>query len=155
MHAALERNYAHCPRVRCVRAAVTDVSGEVVMLRVKPESIGTEHLGEWAMGVSSLSDTLLRHYPDDVVTETVPALTFADLVAREGLGRIDVLQIDTEGHDWKVLRQVDLRHWRPRVVRVEVVNLEPTERLAVADVLAAAGYDLCYTGVDVTAVRRS
>jgi len=152
MHAALVRNYAGHPRVRCVRAAITSRSGEVTMLRVRPESVGTERLGEWAMGVSSLTDTLLRHYPDDVVAETVPALTFDDLVAQEGIERIDVLQIDTEGHDWEVLRQVDLRRWGPRVVRVELVNLQPPDRLAMLDALESAGYSVCFTGVDLTAV---
>jgi hypothetical protein len=81
----------------------------------------------------------------------VPALTFATLV--EGLDRIDVLHIDTEGHDAKILAQVDLARWRPAVIMFESVHLEASERAACESRLRAAGYSLVANEFDTVAVR--
>jgi len=60
----------------------------------------------------------------------IPAVSLAALLERQNVSKIDVLHIDTEGYDWKILRQLDLRMFRPKVILFEHKHLQETERLA-------------------------
>ena len=55
----------------------------------------------------------------------VPALTFASLT--KDVDDIDVLHIDTEGHDAKILAQVDFDAWTLSAVLFEHHHLDPDE----------------------------
>ena len=48
--------------------------------------------------------------------------------------------IDTEGADWMVVRQLDLEHYRPRLVYLEYVHLSPYEQIACANHFRNHGY---------------
>jgi hypothetical protein len=67
---------------------------------------------------------------------------------------LDVVQIDTEGHDLKVLMQLDFARYQPFVINFEAVNLNPQETAAAHELLFENGY-VCYRhGMDTFAVRR-
>ena len=66
--------------------------------------------------------------------------------------RIDVLQIDTEGHDHAILMQVPLRQLGVRVLHVELINVDPVQRLEVFETVRGLGYRCHYDGNDLTAV---
>jgi FkbM family methyltransferase len=143
------------PRLRLVQAAITDHDGSVDMTIVETDE-STPH---WFSQLSSIeSDVILRHQhlaPDlleRLRTVQVPAMTFASLV--EAMDRIDVLHIDTEGHDAKILSQVDLERWRPAIVMYESVHLEAGERARCEARLRSHGYDLVSNETDTVATRR-
>jgi FkbM family methyltransferase len=111
MFSALTRNYANCPFVRCARLAIVENDGPVKMYRIRPEAVSAGLIGDWALGLSSVSlDSTLKFYPELVETETVDGSTFRTFAAQYEINRVDVLQIDTEGHDYAVLKQI--RCWR-------------------------------------------
>ena len=99
------------------------------------------------------SDTLTRFYRDHQVTERVACITFDMLLSRHGLGEIDLLQIDTEGYDYAILRTVDFTRQRPSFINYERVLLQddegPCRRL-----LEDAGYTLTDWGQDTLCTRR-
>jgi FkbM family methyltransferase len=154
--AALQARRGDDPRLRLVRAAITDHDGEVDMTVVDTDD-STPH---WLSQLSSIdSDVIVRHsylvpggLQDRLRTVRVPAMTFATLV--EGLDRIDVLHIDTEGHDAKILAQVDFARWRPAIVMFESVHLEAGERARCEARLRSFGYDLVSNEFDTVATRR-
>ena len=153
MFQQLSANYAGCPFVHCVRLAITEQNGPVTLHRVRPDIIESGQVGDWALGLSSLSlASTLKFYQDQLETETVPGSTFADFAAGAGIDRIDVLQIDTEGHDYAILKQVPLRRLGIRLLQVELVNVDPVERLAVFDMLREQGYRYSFDGNDLTAM---
>jgi hypothetical protein len=59
---------------------------------------------------------------------------------KHALPRVDVLQIDTEGFDYRVFKQFDFAAYRPAIVNIEVVNLKPEELNALQGDLAGLGY---------------
>jgi FkbM family methyltransferase len=153
MFRELARNYASYPFVRCVQVAITDRNDPVILHRIRPDAIKAGLVGDWAFGVASLSlDSTLKFYPDLLETETVQGCTFGDLVAGAAIERIDVLQIDTEGHDYAILQQVPLRPLGVRLLHVELVNVDPLQRLAVFETVRRLGYRCHYDGNDLTAV---
>jgi hypothetical protein len=119
----------------------------------------------WAAGISSL-------YPDRnaIGGKRTPAEEFAKIrdhiekqsvrgeplpliLARHQIDRIDLLQIDTEGHDYKVLRQFDFERYRPELVQMEIYNLPDEERRAALRLLADAGYEVRFDHKDAWARR--
>lgn len=150
----LVSNFQAFPNVRCVCAAISNRSGPLRMHRIDPAAIAEGHVEDWALGLSALSpDKTLKFYAGLTETEEVEALTFADFVGREGIDRIDVLQIDTEGHDFIVFDQIDFDRYAVRVLQIELVNLDPIDRLTIFERLRCHGYRCYYDGNDLTAVR--
>ncbi len=126
MFQELLRNYADCPFVRCAQMAITDHNGPVTMHRIRPDAVQTGAVGEWALGLSSLSlDSTLKFYDGLLETETVEGRTFPAFAEQYGIDHIDILQVDTEGHDYIVLRQVPLRQFRVKLLHVELINVDP------------------------------
>jgi FkbM family methyltransferase len=106
-------------------------------------------LPQWYDGIGSFSRAEVasheRHIPDiesRIVVAEVPCLTFESLCARNGLERLDLVLIDTEGFDWEIVRQIDLERLRPRLLVYEHYHLGPGEREACRAHLRRAGYEV-------------
>jgi hypothetical protein len=56
------------------------------------------------------------------------------------MSRIDLLVIDTEGHDFRILRQFDLIALAPVLVMFEHQHLSPADKSAAYSLLRRAGY---------------
>jgi FkbM family methyltransferase len=153
MFEILVKNYRSCPNVRCANVAITNVSGPVTMYRVTPETAAKGGHDDWVLGLSAVSKSFLLEMYEGLVTEEIVAgVTFAEFVASYDLHHIDVLQIDTEGHDLDILRQIDLSKWRVPLVRIEILHLLPPDRLEVFRILRSSGYRFSFNGGDVTGV---
>lgn len=156
--AQLQKTYAARPNVRLANVVVADHTGEVPFYSVEPAAMAAGLVPPWGRGASSL-------YPDrtalgwesvkpHVRTQNLPCLTLPDLLANYGIEKIDVLQIDAEGHDYRILKQLDFRKFNPFVINIEFVNLLPDEQEAVRALLSQNGYDHEKKGYDLVAVRR-
>lgn len=77
---------------RVVRAALSDRSGDVALHLVGPRA-----------GTNSLHPSSFTG-ADPATTEVVPATTIDTYLRDEAIDRVDLLKIDTEGHDLRVLR---------------------------------------------------
>ena len=156
MFALLTKNYAGCGNVRCANVAITESSGPLELYRVSTEEIAKHGLAEWIHGVTSaFKGPVLTYLEKHVSTETVRGLAFEDFAAEFGVDRFHVLQIDTEGSDWNILKQIDLNRRGVNVAQVEVVNLTPCDRLKVFSHLREAGYLFNCEFGEVVAVSRA
>ncbi len=155
MFALLQQNYASCDWVRCANVAITEENGPLTMYRVRPDVVASGG-PDWFLGMSSAIKGPHLDYIESTLEEVVvPGLTFDDFAQRFEIDRIDVLQIDTEGYDWRILRQIDLQRWKVGLIRVELIHLPLCDRLKVFETLRAAGYSYTYDGSDLTAVRKA
>jgi FkbM family methyltransferase len=152
----LQKNYQSYRTIRCINAAIAEASGPLSLYRVKPAAVSKYGHGEWVIGISSAVKGPTLTYLDDIVTEeVVRGVSFADFVNELSIQKIDVLQIDTEGYEWRILKQIDLSKWRIELIHIQVINLRPIDRLNVFITLNRAGYVFTYDGMDVTAVREN
>src|SRR5580704_8550002 len=53
---------------------------------------------------ASLSEAAIGLYSDDIVEHPVECITIDAFMAESGIDRVDLLKIDTEGHDLAVLK---------------------------------------------------
>ena len=145
----LADNYGAVEGVTLVNAAVAERDGRMDFFHLR-EAGEAERAGlpDWYDGVGSLRrDVLLSHaseMPDleqRLVQLEVEALSFDTLLERHGLERVDLLLIDAEGYDAEILRSIDLRRHRPRLVVYEHFHLDASERGASRARIEADGYE--------------
>ena len=82
------------PAVRAINKAVADKTGRLKLYDFRSEDGSTQ---------ASLSESAVALYSPDIVGHTVDCTTIDEFMAELGLDRIDLLKIDTEGHDLSVL----------------------------------------------------
>ena len=87
---------------------------------------------------SSLTNESIPTLSEHLRTVIVPAMTFDTLA--EGLERIDLLHLDTEGHDGAILAQVDLDRWSPGIIVYEHKHLALDMAAETSERLRRAGY---------------
>ena len=109
----LRRNYESQGRIELENVAVAEEDGQLPFYYlVEPTQEERETLPDWYDGIGSFSrDAVVghaAHIPDiesRIVSSEVTALTFESLCRRNRVERVDLLLIDTEGHDWQILQQ--------------------------------------------------
>jgi FkbM family methyltransferase len=89
-----------------------------------------------------------------IACENVPCDTLRNILAAHDVVRVDLFHIDTEGYDYRVLRQFDFDRFRPRVVLYEHAHLTKTERKNATNLLKGCGYRICCGRFDTLAVLR-
>ena len=108
--ARLQENYRSHPNLIFENAAISDREEQRVLFRIREDC---DYLPEWCAGLGSFHrEVLLSHrwaIPDlerYVVEESVHCVTLSSLLRKHAVTRVDVLCIDTEGHDHEILRQI-------------------------------------------------
>ena len=152
----LKANYAGVPGVRFENAAVTADVGKVFFYYVGGRA---DDDPEWLDEIGSLSrDTVMQHagqvadLEGRLVETEVPALTFESLCDKHGLERVDLVVMDTEGHDGQLVRNFPFSRFRPRVLVYEHFHMSSDERRATRAHLSGEGYETFEEGMDTFAL---
>ena len=156
--AKLCANYADQPQLRFERAAIGPADGTAPFYRVDPAFWAKHGMPEGIDSqISSLSRKQIRFHvalfggkalaareDEYLIVEEIPAMTLATLLARHRLAQPDLLQIDTEGFDFEIIKMVD---WAkpPAMIHYETVHLSVADRKAAWALLRANGYRLYAT----------
>ena len=157
----LRANYAGVARVQFENAAIAEADGALDFYHL-PEAPPDEreHLPEWYDTIGSFSrETVMRHataidgIAERIVETQVPTLTFESLCERHGLEQVDLVAIDTEGYDGRIIRAFPFHRYRPRLILYEHFHLAPQERAATREHLHANGYETIEEGMDTFAYR--
>jgi FkbM family methyltransferase len=157
----LRANYADVDGVALENAAIADRDGQLPFFHLRDAS-PEERAGlpDWYDGVGSFDrQAILSHAPqmpdiaERIVELEVPALTFASLLARHGIERPDLVVIDTEGHDWEIIKSIDLSAHGPRLLIFEHFHLSRDDRASARAHLETAGYLVKEEGFDTIALR--
>lgn len=158
----LAANYAGLERVALENVAIAERDGELPFFHLAPvDDHAAVGLPQWYDGIGSLSrDSVLGHRRvipdiDDRVVETrVRCLTFDSLCAAHGLATIDLLLVDTEGHDDEILGTVDFDRYHPVLVGYEHYHVGRARQSRCRAFLDAAGYESFEEGFDTWCLRR-
>ena len=137
--------------------AVSERSGTQTMYRVKPELAQSD--ASWSpdsissFDKATISRMVRKRIPkyiryisdtmDDYLEEVpVHALSLEDLIKEYGITRIDLLQLDCEGYDHKILKMFDFQKFRPRLINYESKVLSDADRALCEQLLESIGYRL-------------
>ena len=154
----LKRNYAHSPGLIFENVAIADHEGSHPLYMLKDEFA---HLakGDYRMLSSFYPEHVTKHLTKQVDAREalqsiqVRCLTLSGLLAKYGIHSLDLLQIDAEGYDYQILKMVDFRKIKPRIIRFEHVHLSAAEKGECLQLLVSHDYKVVTGGYDVTAFQ--
>jgi FkbM family methyltransferase len=145
LFAQVSQRYANNSAIQLEQAAIGEADGTADIYRLN--TVSEDSL--WLDQVPSLDrETLHRTAAqlgasaDRIIAEKVPCLRVDTLLQGHGIKRLDLLVIDTEGWDWKILRQFDLNLLRPKLILYEHQHLSEEDRKSAQQFLRLYDYDL-------------
>jgi len=153
----LRARYRGHPRVRLENSAIADRAGLLPFYHLAQAAPG-EKLPRWYDALGSFRrEVILKHrdmIPDlerRIVQRDVPCLTFDQLCAKHAVERVDLLQMDTEGYDYEIIKRIDWARWRPALVIYEHHHLNPADREQCRAEFAERGYETVEESLDTIA----
>lgn len=152
LFAQLQRNYQDEPQLVYENVAILDHDGAVQIHRVRSDADVPEH---WH-GIASFNrDNLLSQgvLPAHIRVESVTGTTLRGVLAKHAVGAIGLLQVDTEGYDYEVIKAALTAGIFPEMINYEHCWLVPHIRLACKQLLDQHGYQFLEVGKDTVAVR--
>jgi FkbM family methyltransferase len=88
-------------------------------------------------------DTIRRYLPTaEIVEEQVSCRPLGYLIDKYNVQAIDLLHIDAEGYDYKIIKMVPFGRIKPRMIFYESEHLSPADKIACEKMLIANGYKL-------------
>ncbi|HEV8015200.1 MAG TPA: FkbM family methyltransferase [Stellaceae bacterium] len=139
-------------KVPCLNCAVADTNGTADFLEIELGDAEKAHSGLKAS--YDLRHLISVRANNAIIREIkVEARRLGDILSEHGLQTIDYISIDTEGSEWKIVRDLDFKRYDIRAMSVE--NNYQNEQLR--QYLAAAGYTLVqiFGGYDDLYIKRS
>lgn len=154
----LKRNYSRHPQVTCCQVAIYEQDGPLTLYRVDPSA---SDLPEWSKGIASVFQDHHRKSgtpSDRMIAEQVQGQRLQTFIDAHNISQCDLLQIDTEGYDYHILKMIDFARWAPKIIRFEhgmAENIMSAEQFSeVAQLLARNGYDFFVGQFDCYAAKR-
>lgn len=118
-------------RVKCENVAIADAMGERTLYRAgrygDASTLSTERLG----------DKIRK----EAVPVQVKCVTLRWLVDKHDMVALDLLQVDTEGYDYKIIKQIETLPCKPRAIHFEY-HLLKAEKEPCFQFLQKHGYKL-------------
>ena len=128
----LKKNYPSDPRIRFENAAINHGTKQTFyFVNIKGED-KPKNLPNWHDQLGSFDRKHIVKHLDGTLEPfieemEVNGLTLEDLFRKNGVENLKLLHMDTEGYDWKILAQLDLKKHQPAVLFFEHKHLSETE----------------------------
>ena len=172
----LKKNYAGIKGLKFVNKAIGSKNGKAKMYTISEE--GFEHLPNWMIGITSfykdknaLSEEfwkkntstrlkrkginygLVKKYIKEIEVETIH---MQDLFNEHNITNLDLLQIDAEGFDYEVIKQVDFNRVCPSIIHFEFNSLNDDEKSLCKKLLIDNNYSInFYNQMDMIAIKNT
>lgn len=127
--------------------AVTEEGSDLIFYSVSDAAI--EELGQnlpyWWDQLGSFDRGHITKHLDGIlepfiVQTNVKTVSLQEFVKRERLTSIDILHIDAEGHDLRVLKSLDFSEVQPQLILIEHKHLSSVDRVGLLELLNQWGY---------------
>jgi len=143
-------------------SAISEYDGTIKMLTIDKEVIdsGVVHNCFYGMSAVYPPKNGLGSEGDRETVEKygklvdVNCITFETLLSKHNIQKFDIVKIDAEGHDYKIFKQIDLKKYKPKVVRLEFINLENQEREKIINEFKENNYQYEISGQDIVGIQK-
>ncbi|MCC6487130.1 MAG: FkbM family methyltransferase [Candidatus Hydrogenedentes bacterium] len=141
----------------CAPAAVGLQDGTAPFYAIKniadlPEAV--RGLGSFSRDVILAHKVVIPNIESLMERITVPTITIMGLLQKYSVERLDLLQLDTEGYDFELLKMLDFKAVKPAIIHFEHVHLSSVDWSAACNLLASNEYRLAQVGPDTIAYRQ-
>lgn len=152
---ALQHRYSGYDNLIFENCAIDTHAGSRILYQISDD---TKNLPEWAYQVASFDRQVLLNHSDSIpdvasriVETTVLCRTLEEIIEKHQLKDLDCLQIDTEGHDYEILKCFPFGEIRPKLVIYEHKHLTASTLKASTALLESFGYSIVIADADVIA----
>lgn len=117
--AKLKSNYANQPQVTLVNKALHNEEKEMTLYRVNQAE---GKYPDWTRGTASFYKAHHERSgiaPEDIVEEKVSCISWDELLKTYDVQHVDLLQIDTEGYDYHIIRMINFEKISPSIISFE------------------------------------
>lgn len=150
----LAENYRGQPQIALENVAIGYADGTTSMYAFRPSPDLPDHATMLTSFRRSALELNTHGYRFPIDEITVPVLSVRSLLAKHQVRRVDLLQIDTEGFDYEIIKMLRDTAVRPEVIHFESGGLGPQELIECLDLLAGWGYRVLTIGIDTIAYRQ-
>jgi FkbM family methyltransferase len=151
----LKVNYSICTGLIFEQCAVAAQDGWATLYCVRDNapvpawakqlaSFNRAHLSYRATGIAKLEQY--------VEPFRVPTLTISSLLRRYGFSQIHLMQVDTEGHDFEIIKMAVESAILPKIINYEFVHLSRVDQASCKRLLHSCGYQFIDVGNDTLAI---
>jgi len=138
-------------------SAISDYNGEIEMVTIDRDVIDNGLVHSCFYGMSAVyppKNGLGSEFDRPTVEKygkkvTVKCITFDKLIRTHRIENIDIIKIDAEGHDYIIFKQIDFEEFRPKVVRLEWINLTTEEQDLILNKFNQLNYKYEISGQDI------
>lgn len=137
--ARLQQTYKGFSKLKLVQCAVTE-RNETVTLQLCQNTVESSIArGDFKGASGSVS---------------VQGQTLQTLLQEQSVSRADIMVVDTEGYDYKIVKQIfDVKDFRPTILQFEHTLMEPHQYDELLQLMANNNYSFSQVGVDTVATQ--
>ena len=155
----LTKNYNGDRGVAFENVAIAEKNGIKYFYRLKQSK--DNYLPLWYDEIGSFIKSNVLKYRNKIkdiekylIKEKVKCLTFSSLLKKHHVTKIDLLHIDTEGYDYKILKQINFAKLKPAMILYEDRHLTSLEKESAREILLRNGYRLIKLPGDCLAYKK-
>ena len=155
----LKQNYNNAGRFTFENVAIGTKKGITKFYYVSEEARSAlgDDLPSWYDQLGSFDRNHILKFLDGrlepyIVEEELECVTMEEIFERNSVERVDLLHIDAEGFDFKILSQIDFKRYKPLIVLYEHAHLPVTEKEKAKSFLTTSGYSLREYDTDTLAI---
>jgi len=144
--------------IKYENVAISDTIGETEIHFINPQMINENSENEWLKGISSLNGggcfaieiNKKVNFLNKTLKEKVKLFTLDYMCKKYNIKSIDFLKIDTEGHDFKVLKSINLDKIYVKMIKIEHKHLS---HIKIVDYLKERNYIVWVETDDIYAIK--
>jgi FkbM family methyltransferase len=115
----LQQTYQDYPNIKLLQCAIHNSEVEMPIYKINSE---LTDINDYLRGMASFDKNNFTKdgIPDEqILTDTVPCISLMNLIDREEIKKIHLLQIDAEGYDLEIIKSIDFNKIKPLIINFE------------------------------------
>jgi FkbM family methyltransferase len=152
----LQRNYEQQrERLIFLNCALSTSPHDQVLFSIAESQFKAGDLPEWAREISSLDPRHIpKYFPDARVEEIlVKTMTFDEVMIFASIGKVDLIVMDVEGYERKLIETIKLAEYQVRFLIYEHVHVSPDDQRQLKALLRQNGFRVKEFGRDTVAYK--
>lgn len=134
-------------------SAIDKEDGHRTFYRVKENNnpnnpIWYDQLGSFRKEIVEKHKEAIPEFDAHLITEEVSCISFANLLKKYSVNKIDLLHIDTEGYDYEIIKLIPFETTPPQMIMYEHKHLGKHDQEECKKLLLGYGYHLLETESD-------
>jgi len=125
--------------------------GGLLVWQVLTKVIDSGYVDMWAKATQTKVPKSKEEY---ISTELVSSITLHELLTKHAVKKVDILQIDTEGYDFEILKTIDYSQIRPKIIVYEHKHLSTKILKESLKLLRRSDYQLYRDKTDILAIDK-